>query len=487
MKRTLVLGSPGTGKTTRLLGVMEAALDRGVPPSRIAFVSFTRAAANEAKERAKARFNLSDDDLPYFRTLHSLAFHQLGAKRSDVLAEEHLGELAELTGELTTSPTGEGPATRRSADALLTVDHYARTTRQDLREAWYDHGGELDWHRLLRFSEAYRLYKSDRGVVDFTDLLADYVRAAGGPVPVEVAIIDEAQDLTRLQWAVADLAFAGADELWVAGDDRQSIHRWAGADEDHFLDLVDRGFLLEQLPLSHRLPRAVFDFAQEIGERISRRYPQHSAPADREGSVQWIAQPEEVDLGSGTWLLLARTRAQLGALAQVARDQGVAYTVKGAPSVRKADVRLIQSYESWRAGKFIEGAEAAAVLAAMGLPAHDLVDTKMYRAKDLGVDARPIWHDALVGMSLDDREYYLGCLRRGARLTDEPRVRVDTIHGVKGAEAEHVLLTTDLTWRTQRGYELDPDSEHRVFYVGVTRASESLHLVAPQTAYGYPL
>ena len=78
-------------------------------------------------------------------------------------------------------------------------------------------------------------------------------------------------------------------------------------------------------------------------------------------------------------------------------------------------------------------------------------------------------------------------MRRGEKLTNDPRVRIETIHGAKGAEAEHVLLLTDLTYRTYAGYMLDPDSEHRVFYVGVTRASETLNLVAPREVYGYAL
>lgn len=488
MKQTLVLGGAGAGKTTRLLGVMEAALQRGVPPNQIAFTTFTRAAAGEAKTRAMERFGFSSDDLPYFRTLHSLAFNQLGVRRSDVVSSEHLAELSEITGELTTSSGSiEGPATRRQADALLTVDHYARTTRQDLREAWNDHGGDLDWFRLKRFSDAYRLYKTDRGMLDFTDMLADYVKADMAPVPVQVAIIDEGQDLTLLQWAVAERAFSAASELWVAGDDWQEVHKWAGAAADYFLGLEDAGYTREVLPLSHRLPREIFDFSQNLISRLSRGYAKNWRSADRSGVVEWVSRPEEVDLSHGTWLLLTRTRAQMSDMVDTARGQGVAYEVKGRSSIDPKHVVAIQGYEALRAGKRIEGSEAIGALQAAGLPTGAVVEGRTYTARELAVDVRPIWHDALVRIPLDDREYYLACMRRGAKLTEAPRVRIDTIHGSKGLEAEHVLLTTDLTWQTNRGYELDPDSEHRVFYVGVTRASQSLHLVAPQTAYGYPL
>jgi hypothetical protein len=149
-------------------------------------------------------------------------------------------------------------------------------------------------------------------------------------------------------------------------------------------------------------------------------------------------------------------------------------------------VRAILAHEALRAGKRVEGPEAAAALAAAGV--RRKVDPEAsYTAKELGYDASPLWHDALVRLPLADREYYLACRRRGESLTAPPRVRVSTVHSAKGAEAERVLLVTDLTHKTHRALELDPDAEHRVMYVGVTRASERLTLLAPRTAYGYRL
>ena len=69
-----IFGPPGTGKTTALLDMVDKALSSGVSPNKIAFLAFTRKAANEAKERACERFKLdTQKDLQYFRTLHSLA------------------------------------------------------------------------------------------------------------------------------------------------------------------------------------------------------------------------------------------------------------------------------------------------------------------------------------------------------------------------------------------------------------------------------
>ena len=69
--KTIVLGPPGTGKTHTLLEQVETYL-KNTDPDKIGYFAFTKKASNEAKERAMKKFNYSEDDLPYFRTLHSL-------------------------------------------------------------------------------------------------------------------------------------------------------------------------------------------------------------------------------------------------------------------------------------------------------------------------------------------------------------------------------------------------------------------------------
>jgi superfamily I DNA/RNA helicase len=81
---------------------------------------------------------------------------------------------------------------------------------------------------------------------------------------------------------------------------------------------------------------------------------------------------------------------------------------------------------------------------------------------------------------LKDEEFYLRKVVQKygrAGLTSEPRIRLSTIHGVKGAEADHVYLLTAMSRMVQQSLETEPDSERRVWYVGVTRAKQSLTLV----------
>ena len=93
----IIVGPPGTGKTTRLLSLVEEHLET-TSPENIGYFAFTNRASDEAKSRANLKFNLDNDSLPYFRTLHSLAFQQLGMSRSQVFNEEQRREFGNLMG-----------------------------------------------------------------------------------------------------------------------------------------------------------------------------------------------------------------------------------------------------------------------------------------------------------------------------------------------------------------------------------------------------
>ena len=67
----VILGPPGTGKTTTLLSLIEDELTAGTQPESIGFFTFTKKAVTEGKQRAVEKFNINERDLPFFRTLHS--------------------------------------------------------------------------------------------------------------------------------------------------------------------------------------------------------------------------------------------------------------------------------------------------------------------------------------------------------------------------------------------------------------------------------
>ena len=95
---TTIFGPPGTGKPTKLLNIVDDALQEGTHPTRIGFFSFTRKAAEEARSRAVSKFNLDVKDFLNIRTLHSLAYHTLGLQGTDVMRTGDWSELSEVVG-----------------------------------------------------------------------------------------------------------------------------------------------------------------------------------------------------------------------------------------------------------------------------------------------------------------------------------------------------------------------------------------------------
>ena len=74
MSWNIVLGPPGTGKTTFLLNKVEELFKEDIQPYELAYLAFTKKAATEALTRAVDKFDYEQDQLIYFRTIHSLCY-----------------------------------------------------------------------------------------------------------------------------------------------------------------------------------------------------------------------------------------------------------------------------------------------------------------------------------------------------------------------------------------------------------------------------
>jgi len=484
----LILGGPGTGKTTRLLEILDGLIRDGIDPERIAFVSFTKKAVGEAVDRAVEKFDFDRKELPFFRTLHSLAYRELGLRRDQVLSKKHLKDFGDLMGVKiggVASPE-DWAQTVPLGDRMVYIDGLARATLRPLADVWSVVGESLEWFRLKQFVDALKAFKLDLSLIDFSDMLEDFLKYCG-PVDVDVAIIDEAQDLTPLQWKVAELAFADVSEIYIAGDDDQAIYSWSGADVEHFMSL--KADEKEVLPKSHRLPRKIFEVASSVISRVASRYAKDWEPRDEDGEVSYHRSLDGLDMTDGkSWLLLARNSHFLRQYEKLAESQGVVYTSRRKPSVDPDDVRAILIWErELRRGKKVSAPDANLIFEKLRRSPPVLDPEGRFGLADLGLPDLGIWHDALIGISLRRREYYLSVLRRGEKLLDPPKIALETIHSAKGGEADHVVLLTDMTKRTFESYNQEPDSEHRVFYVGATRARDHLHVILPTRPRAYQI
>lgn len=482
----LVLGGPGAGKTQRLLSIMEEELSRGVEPGRIAYVSFTRAAVHEAVERMAARFRLTSRELPYCRTIHSLTFFVGGLCRGRVLGPEHVEELAKYLGvRIKTRNPWEVGEELMDDDGTrgIFLEGLARSMCIPLREVWEASDEKLSWYWLEWCADSLRKFKREQCLLDYTDMLETYL-AAGDPVDVDVAIIDEAQDLTMLQWKVVRKAFSGAQRVYISGDDDQAIYRWSGAAVDEFLSL--KADEVEVLPCSYRLAPEVFSYSQAVIRQVARRFAKDFSPVTgREGRVIRYGGLEQVDLEPWrSWLLLARNRRDLAQYHVLLQRRGIPYLSRKGSSVNPEDARAIEGWLSLQAGGAVKGDLANLICSRAG--SSERFDEAASISHFSSLDLTNRWYNSMVQMDAPKRAYYSAILANGGSLTAPPRVQIETIHGVKGAEADEVVLLTNLSARTYRNLIHHPDDEIRVWYVGATRTRSNLHIVGHTQSHRYP-
>lgn len=462
----IIVGPPGTGKTTRLLNILEEEL-KHTDPNRVAFCSFTRKAVGEAVERTMDRFSFSHADLPFFRTLHSLGFTILNLKRSEVMQNrdyKKIGEHLGLKFSTRYDSADSVPGGRNPGDRYMFIEGYSKARCMDPKDVWdsIDHDS-LNWFEFLRYRHTIEEYKKKYNKVDYSDMLS----MCRYPLDIDVVIIDEAQDLSTLQWQFVSTVFGSAKRKYIAGDDDQAIFQWSGADVNHFVDL--RGDM-EVLTQSHRIPRRVHEYATQIANRIQYRTAKQYRPMDREGNVEYFADPDHVDLSDGTWLLLARNSFYINELASVVKNKGFVFSIRGESVINKDHLRAIKLWEMQRRGGQLSDDDKELI-------------TPYIQGKKW--ESNKIWHEAFTAMEHEDKEYYISLLRRGESLTKAPRINISTIHGVKGGEADHVLLLTDMAAATWEGQRVNMDAEHRVWYVGATRCLETLNIILPRGRYHY--
>lgn len=473
-RRVITLfGPPGTGKTHAGLTIADQYFKSGGSPERIAYVSFTRKAAHEAASRAAQRFGFSTDDLPYFRTLHSIAFRELGLSRSDVMARTHWKEIGDGLG-LDFGDAFHFDQERldrlgHSVGAQLLQTHaLARARLLPIADQWRTGAtSQLPLWSHENFDRELSRYKREKGVLDFTDFLDE----CQVTLDLDMFILDEAQDLTPQQWRFARRLAAKAKTIVVAGDDDQAIFDWAGADSSQMARFFGTRVTL---PLSHRLPRSVFDLSSTVLRRIAHRVDKTWSPRDDEGVVDHLLDWRLVDVSEGEWLILTRHRRQLDEVEAWVRSQGYVYRREGEWSNHDEVVRAVVCYERLRRGDTVSLPEARIVCswivdAVRPIRGQDL----SWADLGLGSKDRP-WYDALTRLSPRDVEYVRALLRRGESPTKPGRITLSTIHGAKGGEADNVLLWPTPNGRVRKSMMLDSDPEHRVLYVGMTRARRRL-------------
>ncbi len=255
---TLVVAGPGAGKTFCLIGRIRHLLtSRNLPPERICAVTFTNKAAEEIGVRLESEGRLEA------RHVQRGTFHALC-----------LSILREHPAEAGLQP-GFGVADEAYQLTLLAT----MGVHESYRRALLSHFGRFRLRHLPLTSDDDRIYEEyrrrlrTRNLVDFDDIIlltSDLLgRAPGLKDSVagrwDVLLVDEFQDLGATQYEILKHLVEAHGQVFVVGDDEQSIFGWTGADPD-VLGRFREDFGVDPIVLEHnrRCSTQIFEAARRI-------------------------------------------------------------------------------------------------------------------------------------------------------------------------------------------------------------------------------
>jgi len=474
---TVYLAAAGSGKTTAIMDEMTKLLEV-YRPDEIAFVTYTRKGVAHGIERAlQANPHLSVDDLIHFKTLHALCFRELGLKHSSIITKAKIAEfnkkydynisLREAYEELT------------SDDKLLTRYDVIRSGST---KGIFIHNTSYDEERYKLLVKAFEIFKADNDLVDFYDCLSQF-REVNKPVHVKVAFIDEAQDLTLLQWEVCQIAFSLCEKIVIAGDDYQSLFTYAGASPRTLICLA-RKYRTVKFETSYRLPAAVYRFAKGITNLITHKIDKDFKPAkDIEGFVEEmpdnniLARRIQKDLIKNgylpyRWYLLFRNNCLMDEMVDCLEQLAIPYHTAKGFCILERELMKIKRYYNFRKKGFSSD-EALRDFCEKN-KIQDIND-EFIESDLIPSERRYVYFDYVQKYGVDRLEEMSKA---------EPFLLLSTTHRVKGGEADFVAVFLDCTKSVDKNALVNIDEELRVLYVACTRAKQGLYLVASRGRYG---
>lgn len=276
----MVLAGPGSGKTTVITHRVKYLVERhGVEPGSILVITFTKAAAQEMKQRFQAL--MKGRSLPVsFGTFHAVFFsilkHAYRYDASNIVREEQririIRELVdqcridvEDEAEFVSSILSEISAVKGE---MIGLEHYysKNCSEEIFKKLYKGYEKALLSKNLLDFDDmlvmCYELFSQRK------DILAAWQRK------YRYILVDEFQDINRVQYEIVKMLAAPENNLFIVGDDDQSIYRFRGAKPEIMLgfmkDYPDARQTL--LGINYRSTATVVDAASRLIRHNKTRY-----------------------------------------------------------------------------------------------------------------------------------------------------------------------------------------------------------------------
>jgi superfamily I DNA/RNA helicase len=533
-----IFGAPGCGKTTNITRQIKRAVEKHGADA-VLVTSYSRGAASELAGRD---LPIAPDRIG---TLHSHCYHALGRPViAESCVDEWNRDnphLAITPAKKQVRLDREGAGAEDDTELAKNGDEILRELSR-MRGLMIP---QNRWPIVLsQFKEKWTEYKQALGLLDFTDLIETCYRDVyAAPKHPAVIFADEAQDLNRMQLTLIRKWGECANYFILAGDDDQTIFSFTGASPDAILDPdipEDHKIILKQ---SHRVPRAVHQLANDLIRRVTRRQEKVYLPRPEDGTVQRLSRgtyksPEYFILKSAMEhleqgkkvMFLASCSYMLHPLVAILRKNGIPFHnpyrktngfwnplrigKKGSSANRILSLLVAHpefgdGHRAWTMSDLALWGEWLDSKGILKSGAKEIIQTRdrshpvsmellpsiletgalesLMAARDGDNRALLDWWRTRVTADVRKRVQFPAeiAARRGPQaLLDTPKVVVGTIHSVKGGQADVVYLFPDLSQAGDAQYNRGGaarDSVIRVFYVGLTRARETLYICQRET------
>lgn len=263
----LLLGSAGTGKTTTLVYKAYRTIKKGVDPSNVLVMAFTKKAVNDAKERLEHLLGKPSRDI-WIDTTHTIGFRILkrDGGRLDIREDFEIRDPSSKGFKLILPGFGE----ERLRTILSTIEDY-KTRLLSPEEA--DRRARTTWEKVC--AEVYKKYQEilkERNLLDFDDLIYYPVKLLEEYEDLREfyskkfshIFVDELQDLNYAQYRLIQLLYS--KNIFFTGDEDQSIYEWRGARKEFIYQVAKdfpdiRTFILTR---NFRLPEKVLKIAENL-------------------------------------------------------------------------------------------------------------------------------------------------------------------------------------------------------------------------------
>tara|TARA_R100000008_G_scaffold76175_1_gene55854 strand:+ start:2238 stop:3665 length:1428 start_codon:yes stop_codon:yes gene_type:complete len=456
-------GPPGTGKTHRLITRAKAYIRVGVPIHKIGYFAFTRKAAKEARERMP----ISDKKLEHFQTLHSFAFNKLGLEEESIMQPYHyedLGKNLNIRVNYVDKFNEEETHYLTCNNPYFQLIGRAINRDVDIREE-FDRGEhdrkEIRWTTLKHIHDNFINYKTKNRLSDFNDIITNVIKKEDKLPQFRAIFIDEAQDLSPLQWKLYDVLKKRSQDVYLAGDDDQAIFAWAGADVGRFIKEPAKE---KVLCYSKRISSSVQEQSTIPVSRISGiRKQKEYFPRDYKGTSQYISNLNQVNLNKDKWLILTRTKSNLLEIMKELKKRNLYFETNKGKSFK---VRLYKAAVNYTRWCMDEALEPSAI--------KDIQDF----IPDRNWDSKKPWYEVFTKASDKEVNYIRSLIEKNEKLTEGARIWLSTIHAIKGGEEDNVILSLHQGDKIQKAIKRSKDKadeEERVWYVGITRARNNLY------------